>query len=851
VARGRRPALRLCNDNGALRSFIQLRNSYVIPEQVSHYRIISKLGAGGMGEVYLAEDLQLGRRVALKLLPARFTQDPERVRRFEQEARTASTLSHPNILTIYEIGEAEGMHFIAMEFVEGQTLRQRLTKRRVPVDEAVEMAVQMASALTAAHGAGITHRDIKPENVMRRHDGYVKVLDFGLAKLTESSFPRNTDPSITQAETAGVPLGDLYATAPLGAQHQTSPGVILGTLNYMSPEQARGQKVDARTDLFSLGVVLYEMVAGRAPFEGATTSDVMVAILDRTPPPLARFAPDAPDELQWIVTKLLAKDRDDRYQSAKSLLTDLRRLQKRLEFDPHSADLGQTRSFDEPRRTQDRERDGTTREYSIAPTDSGRAQTNAQSLSRAVDSLAVLPFASAAANDDTSYLSEGIPESLIVNLSRLPQLRVMAWSTVARWRGREADALEIGRELGVRAVFAGRLYQFGENLMIKAELVDTSDGAQIWGGQYQRRLDDIFTIEQEIAQEICEQLRLRLNEEERQRLVKRYTENAEAYQAYLRGRYYWHQRTAKGLRKAMESFQQAIDLDPAYALAYAGLADCYCLVSVYGTATPKAVLPRAMAAAVKALELDEGLAEAHTSLAAALVWYEWEWAESEREFKRAIELNPAYAVAHHWYGSVLLCSQGRFDEALASEKRARELEPISLVINSNLGFICYQAHRYGEAVDYILRTLEIDPNFIYARFHLGLVYAQQGKYDASIVELQRAIELAGGGALIKAALGHVYARAGRREEAVDVLNELQTFPLNRDISPFYLAAIYAGLGEKEQALNYLEQACEERYNWVIWLGSEPIFDDLRGEGRFAEFLQRIGLTPGVPTVSRA
>jgi serine/threonine protein kinase/Tfp pilus assembly protein PilF len=817
----------------------------VIPEKVSHYRIISKLGEGGMGEVYLAEDINLGRRVALKLLPAKFMQDKERVRRFEHEARAASKLSHPNILTIYEIGEADGRHFIATEFVEGQTLRRRSSGRRLPVNEALEIAIQIASALTAAHETGITHRDIKPENIMLREDHFVKVLDFGLAKLAGGGLLGGIDPSATQGEALDESFADLFATTPLEVQPDTSPGVILGTISYMSPEQARGLKVDARTDIFSLGIVLYEMVAGRPPFEGPTTGDMMVAILDRNPPPLARFAPGIPDELEWIILKALAKDRDDRYQLVKSFMADLKRLQKRLQFeskidqDVEQGDLGVANS---PAVNRDIYKLDTGEDVGGMLTDSGHIRTSAHRISSSIDSLAVLPFANTSRNPELEYLSEAIPEILIINLSRLRQLRVMAWSTVTRYRNRGEDALEVGRELEVRAVFSGRMYQFGDNLVIRAELVDTVDGSQIWGSQYQRKLGDLFMVEQEISKEICEHLRLRLDDEQKQRLFKRYTENAEAYQAYLRGRYYWNQRTPKGLRKAMENFEQAIALDESYALAYAGLADCYCLLSIYSALPPKAAMPRAKAAAMKALEIDEGLAEAHTSLAAALVWFDWDWEASEREFKRAIELNPSYSVAHHWYGSVLLSAKGRDEDAMSEEMRALELEPLSLVINANLGFICYQAHRYDQAVDYLKNALEIDDDFVYGHFILGLTYAQKLMFDEAITEIKRANELMGGrGALINAALGYVYAIAGEREEAIQILAQLQTYPNNRDISPFHLALIYAGLGDKEQALRFLDAACEERYNWVVWLRTEPMLNGLRGEEKFVDLLRLIGL----------
>jgi eukaryotic-like serine/threonine-protein kinase len=816
------------------------------PETISHYRILSKLGAGGMGEVYLAEDLNLGRRVALKLLPSQFTQDPERVRRFEQEARAASATSHPNILTIYEIGQVETatgvLHFMAMEFVEGQTLRQRL-KQGLKLDEALEIGIQIGSALAAAHGVGITHRDIKPENIMVRHDGYVKILDFGLAKLTENAFLQGSDPSITYAETVEDPFKDRYATVTPGSQKETSPGMILGTISYMSPEQARGLKIDTRTDIFSFGITLYEMVAGRSPFEGKTTADMMVSILDRHPTPISRHVSATPTELERIIFKALVKDRARRYQLAGTMLTDLKQLQRRMLLDAGREQTTELSPGEVAASRRSLSRDsGSPQSKDSEKTASGSARVSSGSQRAPLDSLAVLPFFTTSGDPNAAYLAEGIPESLIINLSRLSELRVMAWSTVVRFRGREVDALEIGRDLGVRAIFAGRMYQFGEDLVIKTELVDVHDGSQLWGAQYRRKLDDLGAIEQELSLEICERLRVRLNEEERRRLAKRYTENAAAYQAYLKGRYYWNQRTARALRKAIESFEEAIKLDDGYALAYAGLADCYCLASIYGGAPPRAVMPRAKAAAMKSLDLDDGLAETHTSLAATLVWSDWDWEASEREFKRAIELNPHYAVAHHWYGSVLLAAQGRFDEALASEKRALELEPLSLVINSNLGFICYQASRFDEAIEHLQRTLDMDDGFVYARFHLGLCHTHRGDYDKAIVELRLAIEQAGGrGALIQAALGYAYAVAGRREEALQILAQLQTLPMNRDVSPFYLAMIHAGLDDRAQALKWLESACEERYNWMVWLGVEPMFANLRESAEFAAMLRKIGL----------
>ncbi|HEU0185601.1 MAG TPA: serine/threonine-protein kinase, partial [Blastocatellia bacterium] len=510
------------------------------PETISHYRIISKLGAGGMGEVYLAEDLTLRRRVALKLLPAKFTQDPERVRRFEQEARAASATSHPNILTIYEIGQVETesgiLHFMAMEFVEGQTLRRRL-KQGLKLDEAIEIGIQIASALAAAHRVGIAHRDIKPENIMLRHDGYVKILDFGLAKLTETAFLQGGDPSATYAETIEDLFNDHYATvtpeSPSESPQETSPGMIMGTVSYMSPEQARGLKVDTRTDIFSFGITLYEMAAGNSPFEGKTTADVMVSILDRHPTPLSRYVRNAPAELERIIFKALVKNRDGRYQLAGTMLSDLKQLQRRMLLDAgreRTTELNPDEIAASHRPSSRESGTDSSSKDSERPT-GGQARAPSGSQRAPLDSLAVLPFFTTSGDPNAAYLSEGIPESLIINLSRLSELRVMAWSTVIRFRGREVDALEIGRDLGVRAIFAGRMYQFGEDLVIKTELVDVNDGSQLWGAQYRRKLDDLGAIEQELSLEICERLRVRLNEEERRRLAKRYTENAAAYQA--------------------------------------------------------------------------------------------------------------------------------------------------------------------------------------------------------------------------------------------------------------------------------------------------------------------------------
>jgi serine/threonine-protein kinase len=810
----------------------------MFPTQFSHYRILSKIGAGGMGEVYLAEDTRLKRRVALKVLPQKFTEDRERLRRFEQEAQAASRLNHPNVMTIYEIGEVDGTRFIATEFIEGQTLRERLRQGRIPLSETLSLAVQLAAALTAMHSANIAHRDLKPENIMLRTDGYLKVLDFGLAKLTETELFNSADPNATQAETAPLQeAGDTFAsflkTSPNAAQ--TTPGMILGTLRYMSPEQARGQAVDARTDLFSLGVILYEMLAGRLPFDGPTTGDILVALLDRTPQPLARYAPETSPELQGVINRLLAKDCADRYQTADELHHDLKRLQQGQPLSDSRNDwlsiaLNQA---------------GNTNPSASGASASRQASSPSGSPSRTFDSLAVLPFANVSGKDEAAYLSEGIPESLIFNLARLPQLRVIAYSTVQRYpralHGQQQDPLAIGRELGVRAVLVGRLHQFSDKLVIKVELVNTADGTQIWGEQYQRPLADILALEQELTEELCRNLKLRLNDSQQEHLQRRATVNAEAYQAYLQGRFHWHQRNARAMKLAIAAFQRALTLDPEFALAFVGFADCLIIVGSYGAAPPLMVMPQAKQALLRALQLNESLAEAHASLGAIYGWFEWDWAASEREFQRALQLNPTYATASHWYASILLSALARHDEARRYQWQAHRQEPLAFVFQANLGWIEYQARNYAEAARHCERVLELDPTYVHARFYLGLIYAQLGRFDEAIAVLQRAYELAGEGDVLLGALGYVYARAGQREQAAALVAELMPRLAEGKSSYLYLAQIYAGLGETESALQAIEGALEERCCYIIHLKTEPMFDGLRSDARFKELLRKVGL----------
>jgi serine/threonine protein kinase/Tfp pilus assembly protein PilF len=662
------------------------RKASMVGRTLGHYQIVSLLGAGGMGEVYLADDIRLRRRVAVKVLPAEFTAQRERMRRFEQEARAISTLNHPNILTIHEVGCVDLTHYIVTEFIDGKTLRQRMTSGRPTLREALDIAMQVASALAAAHEAGVVHRDLKPENIMLRRDGYVKVLDFGLAKLTE---PPAID---TRAHTA--------------ARAGTEVGMVMGTARYMSPEQARGQTVDGRSDIFSLGVVLYELVAGNAPFEGATANDVIAAILTKKPPPLSRYSPDVPAELERIVSKSLQNDKDERYQAVKDLLLDLKRLKQRLEFEAEHERAGPSRAVSAGKVTR-HPRTAVLALVSLIATMAGIGYWAWRGTpGRPTDSIAILPMANAGPDIDSDYLSDGITENIINSLSQLSHLKVTAPTTAFRYKGKNIDAQAAGRELHVNAVMTGKVLQHGDTLIVQADLVNVADGTQIWGDRYNRKLSDILAVQEEIASRISEKLRLQLTGGERQRLTRPPTENTEAYQLYLKGRYHLY-RQQEDVKKAFTYFEQAIAKDPGYAQAYAGLADAYGELQRTGInlMPAKEAMPKAKQAAMKALALDEQLADAHISLAHIKEGYEWDWAGAEREYKRAVDLNPRLASVRREYG-VHLSMVGRHDESSAELNRALEIDPLDLQTNTELGYRRYVARHTTRRLDSFERSLK-------------------------------------------------------------------------------------------------------------------------------------------------
>ncbi|HET6271342.1 MAG TPA: protein kinase [Bacteroidota bacterium] len=777
----------------------------MIGQTISRYKILEKLGEGGMGVVYKAEDIKLDRLVALKFLPPHLSASEQDKSRFIQEAKAASALNHPNVCTIHDIQVFDGQTFIVMEYVDGKTLRE--SKHGISIKQAVDFVAQVAEGLTAAHEKGIIHRDIKADNIMVRSDGRVQIMDFGLAKLQ-------------------------------GPSALTKAGSTIGTTAYMSPGQLQGEEADHRTDIFALGVVMYELLSGQLPFKGAHEAAVMYEIVNVDPQPIQTAKPEVEPDLERIVMKCLEKDRSNRYQSAREVAVDLKRFKRDLEG---KRGLSSAAGMQVRSKPTSRSWPRLAIPITVLLVVAAVTWYLLQGRGEAIETLAVLPFANLSADSSMEYLSDGITESLINNLSQLPKLKVMSRSSVFRFKGNATDPQTAGQELGVRAVLLGRVLQRGDNLQVRAELIDASDNTHLWGEQYNRKSADILAVQEEIAKEISQTLRLRLADKDTERLTKRATDNTEAYQLYLKGRYHWNKRSADGLRRGIEYFQQAVDQDPKYAVAYSGMADAYAVLGwfEYGIVPPRDVFPKAKAAARKAIEIDPNRAEPYASLGLISTVYDYDWSSSEQNFSRSIELNPSYASAHQWY-SEYLTARGRFEEGVAVMKHALELDPLSLIITRDVGWMLYFARRYDEAIEYFQKALDFDPNFMRAHLILGQTYVHQGNLEKAIPEFEAVSRLSQGslGAIM---LGYCHAKAGRISQAKETLRGLLVVSKTKYVPAAGMAILYAGLGEDDRAFEWLNKALEERSGALAYIKVDPFFDSLRADPRFAQVLKKVGL----------
>ncbi len=749
--------------------------------KVGPYEVLGLLGEGGMGQVYRGRDPRLGRDIAINILAKDALQDAEATGRLEREARAIAALSHPNIVAVHDVGREDGTFYLVTELLEGKTLRDAMQPPPMNWRRAVEIGAEVAEGLSAAHAKSIVHRDLKPENIFITDSGRVKILDFGLAQ---------TDPILSERDEGNIPTTKWF---------HTHPGTVIGTLGYMSPEQLRGESVDPSADLFSLGCILFELVTLKKPFHRESGAATIAAILkDDLPRDVLGAA--VPAEFQRIIEGCVEKNPATRFQSARDLALTLRAIGSSTTMASDSLIRNITK-----RRT-----------------------------SKSIDSIAVLPLANASNDPGTEYLSDGITEGIINKLSQLPKLKVMARSTVFRYKNRDVDAQSIGRELRVRAVLTGVVKQVGERLQISVELVDSHDGAQLWGDTYKREIADLLELQEEMSREIADKLRPKLTGADKKKLRQRTTENSEAYQLYLKGRYHWNKRTEDGLRRGVQFFREAIESDPSFAMAYAGMADCFITMATNIPLPPRETMPKAKAAAMRAIELDGGLAEAWASLGAVRWWFEWDWEGAEEAYRKAISLNPNYANAHDGY-AMLLSARGRFDEAVEQISKASDLDPLSLIIAVHAGWPFYFARDFESAIRRFRKALELDENFIPAHGWLGMALGQQHRYGEALDAFARALEV-DRIPILTTMLAHTHAIAGDRDASLRLLGELMTTARTRYISPYDIAVIHAGLGDRAAAISNLQAAHADRSPWMVFLPVDPRLDALRGEPAFGEMV---------------
>jgi serine/threonine protein kinase/tetratricopeptide (TPR) repeat protein len=841
----------------------------MLGKTISHYQIILPLGKGGMGIVYKAEDIRLGRAVALKFVPDAMTSDRLALERFQREARAASALNHPNICTLHDIGEWETRPFLVMECLEGRTLSDRIRAGPIPIDDVIEFCIQIADGLDAAHAKGIVHRDIKPANIFVTNRNQIKIMDFGLAKVAAGWGTRGAWFG------QGAKIGDIghsqSVTIPMD-DPVTSPGSTMGTVAYMSPEQASGEELDGRSDLFSFGAVMYEMATGFTPFQGTAAALTFVAILHSEPTPPSRIRPDLPPELERIILKALEKGRELRYQSAAEIRADLKRLlrdsnPRRAAADAVLALASASAAAAVPISAPKIEplSGGTAAQMAHAPSS---AEYIVRSIQRnrwaaiavaavlvllagivgyrafsekPLDSLAVLPFTNVGGDPNTEYLSDGITESVINNLSQLPKLAVRSFSSSLRYKSNNVGPDEAGRQLKVRAVLMGRLVRHGDDFAISAELVDVDHNRQLWGSQYTVKAANLLATQEAISRQISEKLRLQLSGADIERINRHTTMDSEAYQSYLQGRFQWNKRTLEGLQASIDYFQEAVRKDPKYALAFAGEADAYASLAEFNVLPTREVMPKVRSAASKALALDNGLAEAHTSLAWAR-FHDWDWAGAETEFKRAIALDPSYPTARVWYGD-FLSAMGRFDEARAELDSAAETNPSSPVLGLALASRLYYARQYAAAIEQCQKTLAMESTFTPAHLLLGQANLAKGQFPEALAELKKALELSEGDTNELAALAYGHTVAHEAAEARKILQELKERSQQTYVQPLSLAMIHIGLGERDEAFTWLSKAFDDRSAGLVYLKVDPVFDSISSDARFAALVRRIGL-PG-------
>jgi eukaryotic-like serine/threonine-protein kinase len=773
----------------------------MIGQTLGHYHLVEKLGEGGMGVVYRARDLRLDREVALKVLPAGTLSNEAARKRFRKEALALSKLNHPHIATIYDFDSQGGVDFLVMEYLAGVTLAEKLKAGALPEKEVVRLGTQVAAALEEAHECGVVHCDLKPGNIALTPKGQSKLLDFGLAKLLQHS----TDDASTQTFT------------------NTQQGA--GTLPYMSPEQLRGESIDARSDIYAAGAVLYEMATSQRPFCEQLAARLTDAILHRPPPLPSAVNRRLSPALDTVILKTLDKDPEHRYQSAKELRIDLERLNAPSVI----VSSRRTRTF------SDRKVFVTGLVLVVAML--GGLTYFAFRSKKAIDSIAILPFVNQTLDPNADYLSDGIADAIINKLSELPNLKVISRTSAFRFKGRDIDPRVVGRELGVRAIVTGSIRQVGDAISVNIELVDADDNRHLWGEQENRTLANLFTVQEDVAKRITDNLRVKLTGGEKGRLAKRPTDNAEAYQLYLKGRYYYAKRTPDSWKRAHEFFEQAVQRDPNYALAWAGLADTASMIT--GPSDERRI--RSKDAYQKALQLDDTLAEVHTVIGRSKLSDEWDWDGAQRELRRAIDLNPNYAEAHHSYSHYLM-AKGRVEESLQESKLALELDPLDLGMNAHLAWHYLEARQYDQAITQCHKTLEMDANYVLAHLFLGMAYDQQRKYPEAVIEFEKASAVLDNpvGFTLLPHMGHAYAMAGRKAEALKVIDRLQ---LSEPRRPFDLAIVYQGLGDHEMALKLLKDAVDKREQTdaLVDLGIEPTFDSLRSDPRFQALMRRIGL----------